>query len=257
MNLPRIYLIAILLLAFGVGANGQEPAKAVLVDEVETDNCEVLLSSLDGFIGRLAQAKSKGSVLFTRTDDRVRDAFLFRFVLYHRANPYGPEQRYDVIPVEASGKPRFQMWIGSPPPPLGTDRIELSYNLDLSNSTRSVFFSGELYELFHNKGKSEFSEVGSGCSTRPVNLGLLSQFLDKTPKSKAYFVVRGSRRQFNQLKTYLTREATSQGLNPARTRFIYSGSRMINSRQFVEVEIFISRIETRSAASFPYNLGAN
>ncbi len=35
MNLPRIYLIAILLLVFGVCANGQEPPKAVLVDEFD------------------------------------------------------------------------------------------------------------------------------------------------------------------------------------------------------------------------------
>lgn len=44
MNLPRIYLIVILLLAFGVGANSQEPPKAVLIDEFGSLFCEDLLA---------------------------------------------------------------------------------------------------------------------------------------------------------------------------------------------------------------------
>jgi len=55
MNASRIYLIAVLLLAFGVGANGQEPPKAVLVDEFPAITCEDLSARLDNFFHELQQ----------------------------------------------------------------------------------------------------------------------------------------------------------------------------------------------------------
>ncbi len=64
MNLPRIYLIAILLLAFGVSANGQKPPKAVLIDEFDVFPCSHFRSSLDLFMQELAkEPNSKGYVV--------------------------------------------------------------------------------------------------------------------------------------------------------------------------------------------------
>jgi hypothetical protein len=48
MHFPRIYLIAILLLAFGIFASGQDPPKASLYDEFSEPTCEVLWAQLDG-----------------------------------------------------------------------------------------------------------------------------------------------------------------------------------------------------------------
>ena len=55
MSLPRIYLIAILLLAFSINANSQEPPKAVLVDEFGNITCEDLLGRQDYFLSELSK----------------------------------------------------------------------------------------------------------------------------------------------------------------------------------------------------------
>lgn len=51
----RVCLIAILLLAFGVGANAQEPPKAILVDEFDSISCEDLLGRQDYFLSELSK----------------------------------------------------------------------------------------------------------------------------------------------------------------------------------------------------------
>lgn len=67
MNLPRIYLIAILLLAVGVGANGQEPPKASLFTEFGSMPCEHILAQTDAFAAELQkQARTTGAVLIHR-----------------------------------------------------------------------------------------------------------------------------------------------------------------------------------------------
>ena len=48
MNLPRIYLIALLLLAFGVDVNSQERPKAILVDEFANLFCSDELRAGEG-----------------------------------------------------------------------------------------------------------------------------------------------------------------------------------------------------------------
>lgn len=64
MNLSRIYLIAILLLPFGIGANGQELPKAVLIDEFDVLPCSSLRYLLDHFMTELAkEPTSRGYVV--------------------------------------------------------------------------------------------------------------------------------------------------------------------------------------------------
>jgi hypothetical protein len=63
MKLPRLFLIAILLVAFVVGANGQEPPKAILVDEFSNPNCEVLWSRLDAFIQEMKSDSTSVAII--------------------------------------------------------------------------------------------------------------------------------------------------------------------------------------------------
>lgn len=236
-------------------ASPQDKIKPVLIDEVNTDHCENLLSRLDSFTALLANANSKGFVLFNTTTDKIRDNFLYRFLQLHRSTRSGQEPRYEIIPTSREGAPLFQMWSGSPDPDAA--KSPMNYELDLA-ANQKVFFASELFEPFTQAGKLTFSEVGSGCSTRPLYLGLLSLFLDKNPGTKAYFVFRGTRKRFDQLKKYLVAQSGEELMGKSagsRMRYLYAGTRMINNKQFVEVEVFISRLETKSAATFPYNLG--
>ena len=58
MSLPRIYLIAILLLAFGIGASGQEPLVAVLVDEFDRIPCDDFRGRIDTLLSELRENPS-------------------------------------------------------------------------------------------------------------------------------------------------------------------------------------------------------
>ena len=261
MNASNNRLLPILIMVFSVfaiflpsSALAEEGSEPVLVDEVDTDNCEALLSRLDSFSAQLHQTGSKGFVLFSTTNDRVRDNFLYRFVRYHRTNSLRDEPRFEVIPVAGSGKPRFEMWVGSAPEKIKARRIDIGYDLDLAGKNRIVFFFSDLYEPFVENGRRTFTEVSAACTTRPWNPGLLSTFLDKDVGSKAYFVIRGTPQRFAQFRTFFLRETYNKVLDRAKIRFIYAGSRMINSTKFVEVEVFVSRTEIKSASAFPYNL---
>lgn len=257
MKLCHLLWSTIFVMSFLILAASQNKVEPILVDEVDTDNCEVLLSSLDGYSASLANAKARGFVTFNLTTDNVRNNFLYRFLQYHRSTRNHGTPLYEIVPVSQEGASRFQMWSGFASSKIRQAQVEYQLNLDRTKHT--VFFTGELYERFFIERKITFSEVGSGCSTRPLNLGLLSLFLENNPRTKAYFTIRGTRKRADQLKNYFIAEAAEQLVNRSdlsRMRFLYAGSRMINNNQFVEVEVFISRINTKSAAAFPYNLGS-
>jgi len=77
MNPHRIYLIAILLLAFGVGATGQEPPKAVLIDEFSMLTCDDFLGRLDMYLSELRNVPaSKGVVIIGTTQAKGIEALL-------------------------------------------------------------------------------------------------------------------------------------------------------------------------------------
>jgi hypothetical protein len=252
MKLFHLLVSTILVLLLLVLAVSQTKVEPILVDEVYTDNCEDLLPRLDSYSASLAHAKAKGFVLFNLTTDNIRNNFLYQFLQYHRSTRNRGTPLYELVPVVQQGAPLFQMWKGSPG--AKHPRAQINYQLNLDRTKHTVFFTGELYERLLVERKITFSEVGSGCSTRSLNLGLLSLFLDSNPGTKAYFTFRGTRKRVNELKNYLIQLLDRSDLS--RMRFLYAGSRMINNKQFVEVEIFISRLDTKSAAAFPYNLGS-
>lgn len=73
----RVCLIAILLLAFGVGANAQEPPKAVLVDEHGQLPCDDSLGRLDVWYAELSKnPNSTGlAVISIRPEEKHRSVF--------------------------------------------------------------------------------------------------------------------------------------------------------------------------------------
>ncbi|MGD9563219.1 MAG: hypothetical protein AB7W44_13150 [Pyrinomonadaceae bacterium] len=65
MKLSRKYLIAVLLLAFGASANGQEPPKSVLVDEFGLSPCEDVLSRTDSLAADLGKQPDARALIVT------------------------------------------------------------------------------------------------------------------------------------------------------------------------------------------------
>ena len=76
MHRFRIYLIAILLLAFGVEANTQELPKAVLVDEFGAVSCEDLLSRQDYFLSELSKHPEDKGFAIVYADGRNPKGFV-------------------------------------------------------------------------------------------------------------------------------------------------------------------------------------
>lgn len=117
MNLPRIYLIAILLLAFGVGANGQSRPKAVLVDEFANEFCtDPLRSKIDNFLMEISQRPDWVGYVIKNADQTIPGRFERYFNLFHNHAPY---RGFDVNKIklyrrEEGDSMAFQFWVAPP-----------------------------------------------------------------------------------------------------------------------------------------------
>jgi hypothetical protein len=251
---PVFFLLCLVQISLSQGST----ADLELVDELGSFNCEDLLSRLDSFAVNLKENKTQGYVVFYKSSDTVNNMFVSNFLNRHKKMRQLGEFTYTVIPTEKAGKSGVELWMSRGGKEPVASKIPPSYVLDLRNETEPVFFEGELFESAKIDDKPTF--VGLSCEACCIgwlNLGLLSNFLDANPESRAYFIIRGTRSKAKQLKEFLLREADQSGLSHSRMRFIYAGKRMINSKKnFVEVETFISLRETKSANSFPYKLGS-
>ena len=77
MNLPRVSIIAIFLVAFSL-ANGQDVPKAVLVDEFGSIVCEDLLGRQDAFFAELSNNPSDMGYEIIYSNEKKSDAFVRR-----------------------------------------------------------------------------------------------------------------------------------------------------------------------------------
>src|SRR5687767_12830672 len=77
MKLTKIYLITILLLICGVSASGQEPPKAVLVDEFGQVSCSDLRGRVDAFLSELAKQTNWVGFVVTghNADNKISSIF--------------------------------------------------------------------------------------------------------------------------------------------------------------------------------------
>lgn len=256
MNLTRLFLIAILLLAYGVVANGQEPSVPVLFDEFRSYNCEDLLARLDNFALELQNRKTNGVVVFYKSPDPINNIFTYRFLNGHKVTRK-LFHTYMVVPVNDQSKSGIEFWIGGGPKQLKTSIP--TFDLGLANGSNPVYFSGDLFERVKIEGKWTFTSWDcAACCINWLHLGLLQEFLAENKGAKAYFVLRGNKARADLLKTYLLKEATDSKFPHSKMRFIYAGRKMINDHgKFIEVEAFISKIETKSPKIFPYKLAAD
>ena len=116
MNLPRIYLTAVLLMAFSVGANGQEPPKAVLVDEFPATLCsDDLRGRIDNFFATISQQPgSIGSIVVTPDRSIPGRALKYRRIIENHVRFRNFDAGRLTFSERPLGESRIQFWmIGS------------------------------------------------------------------------------------------------------------------------------------------------
>src|SRR5688572_16678772 len=112
MNPPRIYLIAILLLAFGVGGYGQELPKAVLVDEFTVLACDELLGRLDNYLSELRNVPASKGVVIIRNDPskRHRSVVIEELIEAHFRWRDWKQATLDYVRTDKDGEQLVQLW---------------------------------------------------------------------------------------------------------------------------------------------------
>ena len=176
MNLPRINLIVILLLGFGIGVNSQDPPKAVLVDEHANIPCDSM-ARLDHFYSDLHQTpNSMGFVIIANSSNKRREsAFRERMIEnYTRFRGFDPK-RIKIVRASSGDEMRISFWrvpAGASEPQVDADQ---SYEIPSTNKLPFVFGSEE------RSGHVECSEA---------HVDIFARFLKANPTSRANLVFR-------------------------------------------------------------------
>src|SRR5436190_12283192 len=173
MNLPRIYLIAILLLAFGVGAPGQEPPKAVSVDEFSKIPCEDVKGRTDNFLAELnTNIVDSGVVIIARSKSSQDTK---RIITAHLFNVRFDRSRISIRHSEQSSSHGTQFWRVPPGVDAPNSSIFEEPNRDFSKAF--VF------------GYSERDDLAGICPTfSPEDF---ADLIRNNPGSKARLVIFG------------------------------------------------------------------
>lgn len=149
MNLSRIYLIAILLLTFGVGANGQAPPKAVLVDEFGKPDCEVLWAKLDGFIQQVQTDPTSIATIEIsgKTDDSHGNFYWDNMIRGYFVRRNIPKERWSVRRAALGNERIVRFWLTPPgaiPPKIEVAEWDMAYPID---TKPFIFTNGESYSV--------------------------------------------------------------------------------------------------------------
>lgn len=226
----------------------------MLVDETGYEvRGEDLLARLDHFAVRLQKNNERGTIVLFMNEDNIKNVFIYRFfqsyIAFRRVGDL-----FKIISVYRPSRPGIEFWTGEaeldPALTVATPKLDLEKQL----AEGPVYFSGELYLRIKMDGK--WTLLAGSCSSTCIgslSLGLLGEFVDANPDSKAYFILRGQKSRIKDVISDLQKEAAEAGLAPDKMRFINAGSKRVNdNKNVVEVEAFIYNKETRSAKDFPY-----
>ena len=221
MNLPRIYLIAVILLAFGVDANGQEPPKAVLVDEFGNLPCDDLLGRLDNLANEVS--KDKGSAGFAVI---YPGEYVFENVAYERAISNNsvyrgfPKNLVRTILTKRKGLLKLEFWKTTDGSIPKVSEVPADYKMVVSKRSRFVDDSVEVIKF---KGEPEI--IGEGCMSL-FSLDVLSKVLEANSELTAEIVVYNRRRNSAQrLSTLIRNAAISENKIPkSKLKILYGGS---------------------------------
>jgi len=113
MSLSRSYLIAILLLALGVGANGQEPPKAVLVDEFDKLPCEDVIARQDNLFTEIqANPNSIGYAIIFADGENLKQGRQIEAMFNGQAEfRRFDDTRFQIVRAVGSSGLKVHLWI--------------------------------------------------------------------------------------------------------------------------------------------------
>jgi len=253
------FILLFVLLMAAPKLHGQETPKALLFDELTGNyNCEDLLARLDSFVVELGNKRVKGTIIFNQSDDPIDGIFIYQRLSAYSAMR-GISNLFSVVSKYNPSRPGIEFWMGHEKSLRITPTSVPTYRLVISQDSKPIYFSGELYERTKIDGK--WTLLGydcAACCVRRLYLFVLGAFLDANPGTIGYFILRGNLHRSDQVKSLLRKDALKAGLSPSRVRFLYAGFKRINSvHKLVEVEAFISLKKTTSTKDFPYQLATN
>jgi hypothetical protein len=224
MNLPRIYLIAILLLAFRVGANGQEPPKAVLVDEFDPRNgCETLEMRLGYFFAETSNDARSNAIVVIHQSDRVFDNILvYKKAINHARFRGFPAERYTVLLTRGTNDIKVSFWLAKngQAPQIALSNIVLK----LPDNVSRIQFAEDTLELVKIEGRETFIPSGNSSCLDWFNPSIFAELLRTNTEFDAEFIIKTkSKSGYQTLVSNLRGEFHEIGIPTERLRFVYGG----------------------------------
>jgi hypothetical protein len=231
MNILRVFVVTLLLLAFGRVATAQETPKAVLADEFANLFCsEDNRSRMDNFLALLSQKTDSIGYVLGSADKSIPGRFSTYFTTFqnHVVNRKFDSNRVKFFRVPDSNAMHFQFWIvpkGATPPEFPASFVSSK----LESAT--LFDSSEIYRL--ENGSVNFGDDG-GDAVEPCDWGLdlnrFAMWLNADTNLSGYLIA-SSKNSLDAAKAKIALRLTEKtlvkehGVAPRRLKTMYVGLR--------------------------------
>lgn len=224
MNLPRIYLIAILLLALGVGANGQVNDDIRLVDEFDPrQGCETLERRLDSLFEEASiDARSNAYVVIHQGDNVFDNAVVYRRAINYVRFRGFPAERYNVELTQGSNGIKVDLWVGinGKAPPIVSSNLALKLPVTVSRT----HFAEDTLELVKIEGRETYIGTGNPSCLYGFNPSIFGELLRANIDFDAELVIKTtSRSRYQKLVANLSADFREIGIPIEQLRFVYGG----------------------------------
>jgi len=209
-----MYLIAALLMAFGVGVQGQDPPKAVLVDEFGRITWEDYVARVDNLLGRLQDDPNASAYIIFQNSDVKDNRQRFDYLWWakdHLKLRSFDSSRINLIRAADGGTNKIQIWFV----PSGAEKpryVEVDWSLEVPRETKPFVWTT--------------TEWNSGLITPAeyLSLDFFSSVLAANPAARANFVIRAKStrqhlREKSKIRDIVVRKYK---INQNRIRFFFA-----------------------------------
>lgn len=210
MKLSRIYLIAILLMTFGVAAKSQEPPKAVLIDEFGKLQCEDVIARQDYLFAELQKAPMATglAIIFADSDDLKRARQTEAMFNGQTEFREFDDARFRIVRANGSDGLKVQLWLIPPGASLPQfTKRDRDFEIDPKGKAFKV----------------NASEYDEGPCPIGSQFKLYSKTLKANPHAKGHIVIWARHRtQFLKEKARVDRDLlTKYNIASSQVRYFY------------------------------------